>query len=120
MKSNIKNSTKKLLLLAAATVTAASAVAIAIGSSYSAYAETEPNIVETPAVFENEQYTGTFTRRAECKITDSGPIKQHCDVFSWLGFPDYRNLVANYYDYVTVTVKLTMKVQGLSTSIFIS
>ncbi len=109
MKSNIKNSTKKLLLLAAATVTAASAVAIAIGSSYSAYAETEPNIVETPAVFENEQYTGTFTRRAECKITDSGPIKQHCDVFSWLGFPDYRNLVANYYDYVTVTVKLTMK-----------
>lgn len=109
MKSNIKNSTKKLLLLAAATVTAASAVAIATGSSYSAYAETEPNIVETPAVFENEQYTGTFTRRAECKITDSGPIKQHCDVFSWLGFPDYRDLVANYYDYVTVTVKLTMK-----------
>ncbi len=111
MKSNIKNSTKKLLLLVAATVTAASAVAIATGSSYSAYAETDPerDPVETSAVFENEQYTGTYTRRAEYRINDSGPLDQKRDVFSWLGFPSWENMAASGYKQVTVTIKLVMK-----------
>ncbi len=109
MKTKMKNSTKRLLLLAAATVTAASVMAIAMGNSYTASASTVSDPVETSAIFENDQYTGTYTRTAEKTITDSGPIKQYCDVFSWKDFPDWRELAYNYYDYVTVTIKLTMR-----------
>ncbi|MDE6598062.1 MAG: hypothetical protein K2K60_05445 [Clostridia bacterium] len=105
----MKNSTKRLLLLAAATVTAASAMAVGMGNSYMANASTVPDPVETSAVFENDQYTGTYTRTAEKTITDSGPIRQYCDVFSWLDFPSWENMAVNGYQYVTVTIRLEMR-----------
>ncbi len=106
MKSNIKNSTKKLLLLAAATVTAASAVAIATGSSYSVRASAaENNIV----AYSNDVYEDIYYRSGQYEIDDSGPINQSCDVFLWNHMPDYSYFVANGYQKVTVTIKMAMK-----------
>ena len=110
MKSNIKNSTKKLLLLAAATVTAASAVAIATGSSYSVRASAaENNIV----AYSNDVYEDIYYRSGQYEIDDSGPINQSCDVFLWNHMPDYSYFVANGYQKVTVTIKMAMKEKNI-------